>query len=50
MIMIGYMMKKTGLIPLENVEKALKKVVSARKADLFDLNKKAIELGYRYEG
>ncbi len=50
MIMIGYMMKKTGLIPLENVEKALKKVVSARKADLFDLNKKAIELGYHYEG
>ena len=49
MIMIGYMMKKTGLIPLEDVEKALKKVVSARKMDLFELNKTAIELGYRYE-
>mgnify|MGYP002518676146 CR=1 FL=1 len=49
MIMIGYMMKKTGLIPLEDAENALKKVVSARKMDLFDLNKTAIELGYRYE-
>lgn len=48
MIMIGYMMKQTGLIPLENIEKALKKVVSARKMDLFELNKTAIELGYHY--
>jgi Pyruvate/2-oxoacid:ferredoxin oxidoreductase gamma subunit len=47
--MIGYMIKKTNIIPFENVEKTMKKVVPAKKADLFDLNMKAVELGYNYE-
>ena len=49
MILVGYIIKKTGVISIENLEAGLKKVVSARKQDLFDLNKKAIELGYNYE-
>ena len=49
MIMIGFMIKHTGIIPFENVENAMKKVVSAKKQNLFDLNMKAVELGYNYE-
>ena len=36
-------------IPFENIEAAMKKVVSAKKQNLFDLNMKAVELGYNYE-
>lgn len=48
-IMIGLMAKHSGIIPYENIEKAMKKVVSAKKPELFELNMKAIELGYGYE-
>ena len=50
MIMIGHMMKKSGLIAPEEVDDAMHKVVSAKKQALFDLNKKAVQLGYDYEG
>ncbi len=49
MIMIGLMIKKTGIMPFENVERTLKKVIPAKKADMLQLNIKAIELGYNYE-
>lgn len=49
MIMIGLMIKKTGIMPLKNVERTLKKVIPAKKADMLQLNMKAIELGYNYE-
>lgn len=48
-IMIGLMAKKSGIIPFENIEKAMKKVVSAKKPELFELNMKAIEIGYNYK-
>lgn len=48
-IMIGLMIRKSGIIPCENIEKAMKKVVSAKRPELFELNIKAIELGYNYE-
>lgn len=48
MIMIGYMIKHTGVMPYENVARAMQKVVSAKKQNLFDLNMKAVELGYNY--
>lgn len=48
MIMIGYVIKKSGIIPFENIERALKKVVPASKQHLFDANKKALELGFNY--
>ncbi len=49
MIMIGLMIKKTGIMPLQNVERTLKKVIPAKKADMLQLNIKAIELGYNYQ-
>lgn len=50
MIMVGMMIKHSGIIPYENVEKAMAKIVSAKKQHLLDLNLKAIEIGYNYEG
>ena len=49
MIILGLMIKKSGIMPFENIEKALNKVVSAKKANLLELNKKAIQIGYDYE-
>lgn len=49
MIMIGYMLKHTNIIPYENVEKALQKVIPARKQNMLEVNLKAIELGYNYK-
>ena len=49
MIILGLMIKKSGIMPYENIEKALNKVVSAKKANLLELNKKAIQIGYDYE-
>ncbi len=49
MIILGMMIKKSGIMPYENIEKALAKVVSAKKANLLELNKKAIQIGYDYE-
>lgn len=46
MIMVGKVIKETGVIPYENVERALKKVVSARHQDLAEANLKALALGY----
>ena len=48
MIMLGYMIKKAGVIPFENIDRALAKVVPARKQELLGSNKKALELGYNY--
>lgn len=49
MIMTGYMIKITGVIPFENIRKTLEKVVSARKQNLLEANIKAIETGYNFE-
>lgn len=49
MVIIGKMIKHSGIIPSENIEKAMKKVVSAKKQNLFDLNMKAVELGYSHK-
>ena len=48
MIMVGKFVKETGAVSRDIVEAALKKVVSARHADLFDANLKAIDTGYAY--
>lgn len=48
MIMVGKFIKESGAVSQENVEAALKKVVSARHADLFDANFKAIDTGYNF--
>ncbi len=48
MILIGKFLKETNLISKESIEAALKKVVSAKRADMLEINLKAIELGYNY--
>ncbi|MCI8589202.1 MAG: 2-oxoacid:ferredoxin oxidoreductase subunit gamma [Clostridiales bacterium] len=50
MIIIGHAIAKAGIIPYEGIAPALKKVVSAKHANLLDKNIAAIELGYQYEG
>ncbi|MBQ4245033.1 MAG: 2-oxoacid:acceptor oxidoreductase family protein [Clostridia bacterium] len=48
MIMLGKVIKEAGVVSFEGMEDALKKVVSARKANLIDVNLKAIKAGYDY--
>lgn len=48
MIMVGHMIKKSSIMPLENVERTLKKLVPAKKQHLLEPNIKAIEIGYNY--
>jgi 2-oxoglutarate ferredoxin oxidoreductase subunit gamma len=46
MIMIGKVIKETNVVPYDNIDKALDKVVSARKANLKEINFKALDTGY----
>ncbi len=48
MIILGKLIRVCDAVSGDNLEAALKKVVSARRADMLDLNKKAIELGFNY--
>ncbi len=48
MILLGYVIKHTNVIPFENIERALQKVVPASKQHLIESNRKALELGYNY--
>ena len=50
MIIVGKLICESGAISYEGIEAALKKVVSAKHADLLDANMKAIEMGYSYKG
>ena len=48
MILVGKIIKETGIVSFDNMDGVLKKVVSAKKQDLLDLNKKALDLGYNF--
>ena len=48
MIMVGKLIKETGMVSYEGIRDALSKVVSAKHADLLEINLKAIETGYNY--
>ena len=48
MIMLGIMIKHTDIIPHENIEKTLQKIVPAKKQNMLELNKKAIQIGFDY--
>lgn len=50
MIMIGKMIKETSIVSFDDITDGLKKVVSAKRAELLDLNLKALQMGYNYEG
>ena len=48
MIIMGKVIKETGILTLEQVKNCLAQMVPAKKAELLDKNVKAIELGYNY--
>lgn len=48
MIILGLFVKKSGAVHEENIEKAMQKVVSAKKKELYDLNMKALSIGMNY--
>ncbi|MBQ2890389.1 MAG: 2-oxoacid:acceptor oxidoreductase family protein [Clostridia bacterium] len=49
MIILGLFLKKTNLMTDELIDKVMKKIVPAKKPQLYDLNMKAIQLGFNYE-
>ncbi|MBR0112367.1 MAG: 2-oxoacid:acceptor oxidoreductase family protein [Clostridia bacterium] len=46
MIITGKVIKETGVVSYDEIEKTLEKIISARKANLKDINFKALETGY----
>lgn len=44
-ILLGKLIKETGILSLETVEKAMKKIIPPKKANLLDANLKAISIG-----
>ena len=49
MIIVGKMLKECDFLPYSGIENAVRTVVGAKHADLFDVNMKAIDLGYNFE-
>jgi len=49
-IMLGYIVKKTGLFDEEYFKDSLNAGIPAHKAHLAEVNKKALEIGFGYEG
>ncbi|MBQ4061779.1 MAG: 2-oxoacid:acceptor oxidoreductase family protein [Christensenellaceae bacterium] len=50
MILLGKMIKECPQIGEENIETVLKKIIPPKKADLLDVNLKALKMGYDYIG
>ncbi len=50
MILIGKMLKETGIFSFENMIDTVKKLVPAKKPELVEKNMLALEAGYNYEG
>ena len=50
MILVGKLVKETGMFTLEELEGAIKKLVPASKPELLENNIKTVEAGYNYEG
>ncbi|MGN1059868.1 MAG: 2-oxoacid:acceptor oxidoreductase family protein, partial [Clostridia bacterium] len=48
MVIVGRLLKETGLYTLEEIKAGLEKSIPPTKAALFDKNVKAIELGFQY--
>ncbi|MBQ7688061.1 MAG: 2-oxoacid:acceptor oxidoreductase family protein [Clostridia bacterium] len=46
MVMVGKVIKETGVVDAADLDAGLEKVVSARHADLKEINKKAIRTGF----
>jgi len=50
MIMVGKVIREVDSFSIETVDETLAHVVSARRSNLIELNAKALDAGYRYEG
>ena len=48
MIIVGKVLKETGNYDDASIEATLKKVISAKRADMLEINKKAMALGAEY--
>ena len=46
MIIIGKMLRESGMMTYDELKEGIRKSVPSSKAELFDLNMKAIDLGY----
>ena len=46
MVALGAFCKKTGIIELKTLKESLRKVLSARRQNLVEINQKALEKGY----
>lgn len=49
MIMVGKLLKETNICEGEVLKAAMAKTIPPKKADLFDKNMRAVELGYNYK-
>ncbi|MDF2686002.1 MAG: 2-oxoglutarate ferredoxin oxidoreductase, gamma subunit [Clostridia bacterium] len=49
MIALGYLLKKSDIIELDIIKKALEKMVPPSKKDLIEKNIEALNLGYEYK-
>ena len=47
-ILIGKLIKETGVISMDDIEAAIRKIVPAKKTQLIENNLRAIKLGYDY--
>ncbi len=50
MIMMGKMIKEAKMVSMDGMREALSHVISAKRAEMLEINLKAIEIGYNYEG
>lgn len=50
MVIIGKVLKESGLYTLDEIKTGLEKCIPPAKAALYDKNITAIEIGYNYEG
>lgn len=48
-ILIGKLIKETGVISMNDIEAAIRKIVPPKKAQLIENNLKAVKLGYDYK-
>ena len=48
MILLGKVIKETGILNYDDMRSLFEKIVSAKKKDLIEVNLKALDLGYNY--
>ncbi|MBR4173229.1 MAG: 2-oxoacid:acceptor oxidoreductase family protein [Clostridia bacterium] len=48
MVLLGKVIKETGAVDFATIEDGLKKVIPARKADMLEINLKALQAGYNF--